>query len=124
MLKVFVTGKVLPIGILQETANHRLVALAEGMLQLLQPNDQAGRQSRTIDVLHEQLTELGVEKLPLDLIGKLKESALPVENLVQAGAEPLALGTPVRRVSGAYEITGFCSISNNSWRLSYRIKIK
>jgi hypothetical protein len=57
------------------------------MLQIMQPNDHPGRQSRTTNVLHKQVAKFTVEKLPDDLIGKLKKRVLPVENLIQAGTK-------------------------------------
>jgi len=70
------------------------------MLQVVQPNDQPSWQSRTTDVFLKQLAEFCVEKLPVDLIGKLEERMLPVENLVEARLEQITLVLLGRRVSG------------------------
>ena len=91
MLEVFVTAKVLPVGILQKTANHRLVTLIEGMFQIVKPNHQVGRQTWAAEVLHEQLANLVIKESPVDLVGNLEERVLPIEDLIQPGKEQFAL---------------------------------
>lgn len=62
MLKELETAKVLPVRILQKMINDRFIALVEGMLQVVQSNDQPGWQTRTANVLYEQRAELLVEE--------------------------------------------------------------
>ena len=107
MLKVLKSAEVLPIGVLQKTVHGRLVALIEGMLQIVQPNDQTGRQTRTTNVLHEQRTEPLVENGPVDLIGKLEEGMLSVENLIQTGTKQISLGLFNCCILRTHKITSF-----------------
>ncbi len=91
MLEVLESAEVLPIGILQEPRHNGFVALVEGVLELVQPDQSPDRVSGMAHILHLERTDCLLDHSPINLAGKHEKRMLPVENLIQTGVKQFTL---------------------------------
>jgi hypothetical protein len=91
VLEKFEPTEVLPVGILQELLHHRLIALPIRVLEIVQTNQKADRQSRPTHPLDVEDSELFLEEAPVDLAGKNKKRVPSIEDVVKTRAEHVEL---------------------------------
>lgn len=96
MLEVLKAAKVLPVGVLDKPHDHDFITDVEGMLEVMQPHQQADRSGRATDFFDVQPAKLLFKHRPIDSIRKLKQRMLAVENLVEAGAVEIPLVNRLR----------------------------
>ena len=97
MLEKFEPAEVLPVWILQELLDHRLIAFPIRVLEVVQTNQKANRQSRPTHLLDVEDSELFLEEAPVDLAGKNKKRVPSIEDVVEQGAEHVEFVSGVRR---------------------------
>ena len=91
VLHRFVPTKVLPVGILDPAIEERLVGFVEGVLQIVQSDQQPNRFGGRAGVGAVAVFEGQIEALPVDLVGQDVERMLVVEQLLEAGVEQIEL---------------------------------
>ena len=84
------TAKIHPVAIFQQFGHHRLVALVEGMLQIVQSDHRSGWQCGSAPV-GTQLAELAVEHRPVDWTGQHEQWMLTVKDPVPSELEQVSL---------------------------------
>ena len=70
MLKIVEATEVLPIGIFEEAIGEALIALVEGLFEVVQSDHEPCRQARASEILSVESSKMIVETLPIDLLGK------------------------------------------------------
>ena len=93
VLEVFETTKILPVGISQEAFHHGFVAFVEGVLEVMEADDQAYGQAGAALLGDEEGSEFLFEEAPVDLVGEDEQGVFGVEDLVQPGLEEVFLIT-------------------------------
>ena len=92
VLEVLEAAKVLPAGILNKPLHHRLVALVEGVLEIMQAHHQTDRRSRPALAGAVERAKRVLEYLPFELAGKLVKGMFPIQNLIQMRLEQFQFG--------------------------------
>ena len=75
--KVFESAEILPIGVLQQTEDHGLIAFVKSVFHAVQPDQQTGGLPG-VPFLGVERTEQLVKDRPADLIGEHKQQMFPV----------------------------------------------
>lgn len=91
VLKELEPAEVLPVRILQKPLDHCLVAHVVCVLEVVEANKKPDRQTGTTEVLDVQGAEFTVKERPVDGIRKTLQRMPAVQNLIQPGAEQIAL---------------------------------
>lgn len=69
MLEVEAPAEVLPVRVLDELGDDRLVRLVEEVLEIVQPDHQSRRQAGAADIFRVEHAEVGLEAAPVDGFG-------------------------------------------------------
>lgn len=91
MLEVLEAAKILPVTVLDELLHYSLVAHVVSMLEVVEANEEPNRQARTPEVLDVQGAKFSVKERPVNGIRQAVQRTLTVKDLIQPGAEQIAL---------------------------------
>lgn len=91
VLEVLKPAEVLPVTVLDELRHYRLVADVEGMLEVVEADQEPNRQAGATEVLDIQRAKFSVKDRPIDGIRQAVQGMPPVQDLVQPSAEQIAL---------------------------------
>ena len=82
--------EMLRVRVLQQAGYHRLDALVESVLEIVEPDHQLGRQ-RCAPLVSIQPAELLIEHRPVELVGKNEQRVFTIQNLIMSGPEQVLL---------------------------------